>query len=210
MSTAQSILMKFGFTPASPARASSVKNDSRDVGSLDWVIRDAFLTLWSGYPEIRAIQKFGEALAQEIPVKITSIYREKSTTHRDGAVDFAPDLPSDLYAHNRRIDPRLYARPEVLNMLRKVHKALGADGALFQILVEDNHFHVHPEIVRRNLTSLPNYPLMIQLNSRPGYERSERDELEDEQIFEGKPWIAATPAVIQAMPPFTNRFPIGV
>lgn len=209
MSTLQAKLMKFGFTSSSPLRSSRVTNDDRDVGSEDWVIRDVFLSRWSAYPELRVVQKFGELLASEIPIKITSIYREKSVTHRDGAVDFAPDLNTMDYAHHRKIDPRLYARPDVLSSLRRLLQQLGPEMRLIQVLVEDNHFHIHPSSIRRNLTELPDYPLMIQLNSRPGYERSLSDVQEDEMIFEGKPWIPATPEVIRTMPTFTNRFPLG-
>lgn len=200
-----SFLLLHGFSKTSPMRRSDVKlgveGDQDDLAS-----KRVFLSRTSSDPATKDIQNFAEVLAVDYDLKITSYFRD-SLTHRLGAVDFAPDLGSPKYAHNRAIDPRLYARKELLSSIIKAIEKIRPDGRLIQILIEDNHIHVHPRRVGLEVARLPDQPVVAQLTQRPGYTRSNDDVDSDSFIFRGSYWRVIDSELISSLPTFQARFP---
>lgn len=198
-----------GFSRDSPIYRSTVANamdgDRDDIDS-----RVVFLTRISSNPEIFAEQKFAQLMGDRFDLKLTSFFRE-SLTHRHGAIDLAPNIAGPMgqyYAHNRSIDPRLYARKELLRAILDVVSEMGSHGQYIQVLVEDNHIHVHPMSVGIKVAGLPAARLLIQHNGRAGYARSMNDIESDEFIFQQAAWKPMDYDDINQLPPFQARFQV--
>lgn len=170
---------------SSPDDADSIKIWTKAVGS-------------QGTQQIKqAISRLSELY----PLKLVSVYRPTGT-HRYGAVDIAPHISDGTYAHNRHIDPRLYARPAVLKKLARVM----ADLDLITCLVEDNHLHFHARNNPGVPSTFPKAPLVLQIRPRPGYSRTMSDIKSDEFYQSSLYWVPLSESVINALPEFQRRF----
>lgn len=162
------------------------------------------IKLWTtlkGNAATQQIKAFIFDLALLYPLKIVSIYRPTGT-HRFGAVDIAPGIDDSSYAHNRGVDPRLYARPNVLRNLLAILKKY----QLITVLVEDNHFHIQAKDNPGVPQSFPSASLLLQIRPRKGYQRTNYDISSDQFFQSSLYWVPIEESVINSLPKFNDRF----
>lgn len=202
--TLSEFLKRQGFIRPIIPRMSKIRNDDKLGNEQDKLSREIFLSRWSNDDAVRTSQEFGEELANIYYLKMTSYFRD-SKTHLLGAFDLAPDTRSPRYGHNVKMDPRLYARKTVLeNVYKALQRTVG--GVLkVQVLVEDNHFHVHPIDKIHGHVTIPKSPVVLQLNQRHGYYRTNDDIKDDGSIFNGSKIKSMESNEIGNLPPFKVR-----
>jgi len=110
-------LINNGFNSRCGERISRIQLPEEAARDDDWISRWVWTHYWSDRADVHAIQDFCERLSHDYDLKVTSYFRP-SLTHTMGAIDIAPNLSTEAYAHNRKVDPRLYARPKFLETLQ--------------------------------------------------------------------------------------------
>jgi hypothetical protein len=152
-----------------------------------------------------SLLRLARVLEDDYPLSITSSFRPTGT-HKFGAIDLAPDgndpVIAELYAHYKGVDPRLYAR---LPLLRHLEAVLSGFPDL-TMLVEDNHFHVHDNGNPGVPSTLPKGGVLIQIRPRANYDRTAKDEDDDELLISKFYWARVSSIKDDEFPEFSPRW----